>query len=183
MRGRQLPPICWASVEPFDFARFNPVTLGPVGDVVNKPRGGLWCAPLLTAQGRKFSAWSLESQLASGSELSLLTRVVPRKAAKVAVVTSRDDLLAITARWPDTRPDPLAEVNRLLRTPPSRLIDWSLMADEVDAVWLTAAGLNQTSSSARHPNLWGWDVPTVLFLKPAFSLGAEFKFDLLTSCD
>jgi hypothetical protein len=110
-----------------------------------------------------------------------MTPVRPKRRARVAVITSKADLAAVIMRWPDVRStgDDLAD--RRLRlagrfgTVPRR-IDWPAMAREVDAVYLTAAGVEDNNVLDEYaPHLWGWDVPTVLWLRPAFALARPLR--------
>jgi hypothetical protein len=50
-------------------------------------------------------------------------------------------------------------------------IDWPSMAREIDAVYVTDAALAELSQIFGTPHLWGWDVPTILFLQPKFRIG------------
>ncbi len=77
--------------------------------------------------------------------------------------------------------DDVATLARLIRAHPEQgapvvpawvraPIDWPSVALDVDAVWLTERGQALTRFS--EPSLHGWDCETVLWLRPAFTVGA-----------
>lgn len=177
-----LPKIGWFGVEPLSRGRFEPI--GPVPLEImagyTKPTGGLWCAPAARA-GRHRQIIGTDWTTREGGDYPF-TLVKPHRNTRVAVIDSRADLSAIIARFPDTRAgryaDPVPagchrDIWGRLRQgvrPPNR-VDWPALAAEVDAVFLTINGVRQLNLPHDEPHLWGWDVPTILFLQPTFSPG------------
>lgn len=179
----KLPKIGWFGLEALDPARVEPIEAIPyeISSAHTKPRGGLWTAPVIRA-GRAGQIIGTNWSVQSGSRP--ITIVKPHKLTRVVQVDNKADLAAVVARWPDKR-SPIPEVlsatpagyhrddfGRLVRgeLKPTR-IDWPAMAADVDAFYLTQAGVGQLNLPHDQLHLWGWDVPTVLFLNPTFSPG------------
>lgn len=177
-----LPKIGWFGTDPLEHARFDPVGPVPLQIVTSytKPTGGLWCSPVVRAGHRRQivgTAWTTYDQGQGGIPFTL---VKPHRNTRVARIDSRADLRAIIDRWPDRR-QPYEDApfgyhrddwGRLAlgERPPCR-VDWPAMAADVDAVYLTSEGIKTLNLPHDEPHLWGWDVPTVLFLNPTFSPG------------
>ncbi len=172
--GRMLAPIGWFGLEPLDPQRFQPPRLSPLElqGVGTKPLGGLWCSPIKRSGFPPKpigTSWTLHE---GGTGLPF-TEVVPDPDARIAVVSTRAELAEIVQQWPDTRDDGLP--GDLVFTPftPYK-VDWAAMAAQLDAFYATSAvfaGVDTLNLPLRKPHLWGWDVPTVLFLQPAFTAG------------
>lgn len=174
-----LAPIGWFGLEPLDPQRFEPPQLSPVElqGVGTKPLGGLWCSPIKRSgfPPRPIgTAWTLHE----GGEGLPFTEVVPCQDARIAVVSTRDELAEIVQLWPDTRDDGMSgDFDEILANPFSPYkVDWPAMAQQLDAFYATSAvfagpPLVSLNMPIKKPHLWGWDVPTVLFLQPAFTAG------------
>lgn len=147
----------------------------------NKPTGGLWTSPVTRhTDGRILSTDWTRLRRHSGP----VWTVHAKPDARVFVVNKRAHLLAAIERWPERdvpemvrrfRNDRHGLIRSIGPTQPEHLC-WEDMAKEVDAFWLTGAGLRQTCNIYPEPNLWGWDVPTVLFFHPdAYTIEGPFE--------
>jgi len=174
--GRQLPRIGWSRTD-LDPAKFQPpqlVDLDHLADGTKPGGGGLWCSTVVRAgiNGQIVgTAWTCRDRSGGGD----FTIVKPHRAAKVVVIDNQADLSKVIARWPDERivnlfPGLEGKLVRRDSLPPLR-VDWPAMAQEIDAVYVTAKAIGELNTPVHGPHLWGWDVPTVLFLRPAFKVG------------
>lgn len=169
-----MPPLGWCHysppAEPFSRSRVEPIKAA-VDSVVLKPlSGGLWCCPLRSSTlipGAVWTDWALDYN----NEFVPLQLIRARNSARVLVVENIRHLRAMLERWPAD-----LEINaRLPEFLQRRQLDWPALAQDVDAVWLTAKG----NSNLRHTHfegnmkasIYGWDTETVFFLNPAFTVG------------
>lgn len=179
-----LPKVGWIGGEPLDLARFDPI--GPVPREIvadyTKPTGGLWCAPVVRA-GKYDQIVGTEWTMRDYGGGVPFTLVRPHRGTRIVCVDGRADLAAVIARWPDTRTAPYADLLvpagyhrdawgrlRFGEQPPVR-VDWPAMAADVDAVYVTQRAIGELNLPHEEQHLWGWDVPTVLFLNATFSPG------------
>jgi hypothetical protein len=175
--GRDLPELAWLGYEKLSRKKWRPVELAPEEFLyVNKPYfSGLWASPLKrSASGRVLGcAWSLREH--DDDEPVEITLVHPFRSARVLQVDTAEDLLAAIKRWPDRRLTVSQRDCWLAR--PGRsdycAIDWVTLARDYDIFWLTPEGVNKAGDPGLPVNLWGWDVPTALFLQPVFKVGAR----------
>lgn len=188
IRGAALPVLGWHGQTPhLRRDRFQP----PLPADLHFPRtgkpqtGGLWTSPvwrthagvIIGTQWTRHADDIFEHVMRAAQ---FLTIVRPRPTAKVLLIERQAHLEAAVCRWPDLRRDRDDEVDRwVLRLNEGRRakrIDWPAAAREVDAVYLTEEGVEATKlDDPDRPNLWGWDVPTVLFLRPAFAVGRRIQ--------
>jgi hypothetical protein len=119
-----------------------------------KPNGGLWTSPIDSKYGwRHFIANNSEYSdfLEKRFFLSL------KKTAKVLVINCYEDFIQL----------PVVISNKFYES-----LDFELITEYYDAIWVTMKGLAETAHHRRNsrkgpimpPNLWGWDVETVLLL-------------------
>lgn len=164
-----LPPLAYAHPAAHDIAlTASPSSFRPViGSGWVKPNGGsgLWTAPITryTEAGLPAdSVWlewaRLEMDFDGPSEL---TEIFPTAEARVLLIDSQADLVAIVDAYPAGRAfDDL------------RYPDWPrLAADGWDAVYLTDEGQWATRLPDSGPDLYGWDMASVLWLRHAYTVG------------
>ena len=162
--GADLPEIGWSGRN-LSYERFRPPTPTSTADTYTKPRtGGLWCSPVRRIGLGKYTAGTWWSGYAA------YTEVHPAVNAVVALVDNRQDLLDLIAAFPDRRPVPDIE-RTILGNKSGQRVDWPRAAKHIDAVYVTHNGLQASKNRIGEEHLWGWDVPTVLFLTPAFVPG------------
>lgn len=108
--------------------------------------GGLWTSPIDSKWG--WRDWNCQEQFMDCDEGNCF--IVRLKAdSKIFVIDSLEDL----------KNSPLREGYS------KKVLDFELIAQEYDAIWLTEKGQNETHLS--HPvDLYGWDCETVLILNP-----------------
>lgn len=167
--GAALPPLIWQpgrSARPFHLAHWEPIT-ARLGD--RKPAGGLWTCPVLSrdGRGRPVTGWSRFRETNLHYPQSNAGRLLRAAAhARVYVIDSADDLTALLRLYPREHSTLHPALRPIFETLDACWqVDWERLAGRVDAVYLTAAG--QAATHTGEPNLWGWDFPTVLFLRPA----------------
>jgi hypothetical protein len=113
-----------------------------------KPKrgGGLWTSPIDSKWGWK--DWNNDSDFRDCDVKKSFT-VCLKSDAKIFVIDSLDDL----------KKSPLIDGCF------ARVLDFELIAQNYDAIWLTEKGQNETHLS--YPiDLYGWDCETVLVLNP-----------------
>lgn len=165
-RGRELPPLAWIPSDTshsLEVGRFQAVGHRP-SRIPVKPSGGLWTAPVLNAEhweyGSSWTQWCISENFRAPQDGELMTMVVPDPRAVFLVIDTLDDLVAACRQWP--RPE---TINRIF----GPLVDWDTAAKSVDGIYLTEAGRWRTHFT--EPGLYGWDVATVFFTKPSFTIG------------
>lgn len=181
--GRELPVLGWIGAEPLSRDRFDPVSLmkTELVDGLCKAKGGLWTSPLVYSA---FEHRLRGTQWSVARDVDSFTVLRAKRTARIVVVDSQADLTAVEHRWPDTRPSDYLDwcKTRVGRREDyereSARIDWTAMARDVDAFYLTSAGQLATKDmfgDGGGPHLWGWDVATVFWLQPRFYLGPTVR--------
>jgi hypothetical protein len=129
--------------------KFIPEKVLPVKNdswVKPKREGGLWTSPIDSKWGWK--DWNDCEQFRDCDERNSFT-VCLKSNAKIYVIDSLEDL----------KNSPLREGYS------KRVLDFEVIAQSYDAIWLTEKGQNETHLS--YPiDLYGWDCETVLILNP-----------------
>jgi hypothetical protein len=155
----------------------NPAAWRPVrgigtGWVKPHSQTGLWTSPVTAraADGAPTdSAWLEWSRAEMGADTAdrLLTEVTPENPARLLLIDNQEHLAAIVRAYP-------AELNRYLgKTIPYP--DWeALAADGWDGVYLTDRGQWATRLPSHGPDLYGWDMESLLWLRQAYSVGGTF---------
>ncbi|GAA4702382.1 hypothetical protein [Streptomyces youssoufiensis] len=145
---------------------FRPVT----GDGWVKPAigTGLWTAPVTTRHddgSPADSAWlerMREDMEADTSDL-LLTEIHPSTDAQILLIDCQEHLAAIVDAFPAA-----PHVPGLRRIYPG----WQALAEAGwDAVYLTDRGQWATRLPVSGPDLYGWDLECVLWLRHAYTVG------------
>lgn len=184
-------PLAWHPQQPGDRPDPARFVAPSCSGGMRRTRDGLWTSPMVT---HRYSAWSIRHDQ-TGSRHQLVREgwaMAWPDRARTAVIDSFEDLVALVRRFPckahltmdeflrrgcpvDPVCDPardlaedLAEdlpVHDAMHTPP---LDYAAMAAEYDAVHLTEAGRQATWMQT--PGTTFWDVETVLWLAPAWTL-------------
>jgi hypothetical protein len=136
-----------------------------------KPHGGtgLWTAPV-TSQREDGSPADTSWLEWCRSEMSTdgythLTEVDPHDTARVLRIDSQADLIAIVDAYPSTSQFFSTALDH-------RYPHWVDVAEDGwEAVFLTDQGQWETRLPPRGPNLYGRDCTSVLWLRPAFTVG------------
>lgn len=155
-----LPPHAYAHDSQVPAAHLR--ELRPVVGGGKKPTaGGLWASPITrwTDATPATSAW-VERSRAEGlgdQQYDLLTEVLPRPGASVAMIDSLADLVQLQSSYPYSTASWM------------RWLDWEALSRDWDAVYLTDTGRRATRDTT--PDLSTWDAATVLWLQPAYTLG------------
>lgn len=142
-----------------DPARFEPISMAqprPLG----KPQGGLWTCREVPGQPSAWTAWcqwTENTRFLKGKPTWRLTADRPR----IFTIATGLGLSVARERYPH-QPFPDWPGHVL-----GDEIDFAAMAEAYDAVELTASGLGELRF--HDFMLYGWDVPTVLWLRWAFS--------------
>lgn len=149
-----------------DPAHWRPIEGVGTGFARPKPGTGLWTSPVTarTPDGAPAdSAW-LERLRLAGRDTSVLhlTEIIPAAEARLLLIDDPDHLAAIIATYPEK--DAWSGRGRLYPR-------WASMADDWDAVYLTSRGQATTHSAGSGLGLPSWDVETVLWLRPAYTVG------------
>jgi hypothetical protein len=170
--GAELPPLAYAHSADHDPALTAPAHFRPIvheGWVKPKSGTGLWTAPVTAADASGSptdTAWLIytreEMDVPAGS-YSYLTEITPLADARVLRVDTHADLIAIVAAYP------AAPITSGLHRGPYP--NWTDMARDWDAVYLTDDGQWATRLPRSGPDLYSWDVATVLWLQPAYTVG------------
>jgi hypothetical protein len=164
-----LPPQAYAHDNTTDIATapWRPIT--EHGWVKPHSGTGLWTAPITAwAEDRlpadtTWLAWCRD-EWSTGSSTHL-TEVFPAETARVLRIDSQADLIAIVTAYPSRSSLALTSLD-------DRYPHWSgLAGDGWDAVYMTDQGQWETRLPRSGPNLYGWDMPSVLWLRPAFRVG------------
>ncbi|MEX5709114.1 hypothetical protein AB1484_12585 [Parafrankia sp. FMc6] len=175
-----LPPIAHASAE--DVPLPHPSTFKAVRnqDNLTRPAHGLWCSPITTwssegaPTGTAWTDWTATPDDVTGQPSQYhdpnaqFTAVEPLPHAQIYLLKTADDLDRLVAAFP------LPPDHQMRSTAPN----WEAMAMAVagwDAVYASKAGLaaNAERFLAVEPSLYGWECPSVLWLRPAYRLTAR----------
>lgn len=170
--ARDLPRLAYSHGTTHDPALTHPRRFRPPinSSYICKPEdGGLWTAPV-TKEGLKGEIVSTEwtdwcrSEQFNEEHYLLFQEIVPDPGAKVLLIDSMADLKAILAVYGLT---PITYLPFITQVP-----DWERMVeDEIDAVYLTDAGQWATRMPPHgEPNLYTWDMPSVLWLRPSYAV-------------
>jgi hypothetical protein len=178
----QLPVIAYAYPagtelpDPNTFRRIRPQ---PPEHPLNRPQGGLWCAPVrdwhrsgepaatdwtiwCNAPERIVRPWPHEN----GNPYDMVVTIEPLPEAQVYRIDTQEDLNLLVEEYPVpdwTFGSPKAP-------------NWeALVVDGTDAVFVSAEGLaaNEDRHILTDPSLYGWDCPSVLWLRGTYQLGAQ----------
>jgi hypothetical protein len=114
-----------------------------------KPEGGIWTTP----EGS--DGWLNWCKREDFSEPEAMTeyKLEPKVPAKLAVIDSLGDL-----------EDIVADYGRVAYR--MTVLDFERMARRVDGIWLTERG--QWATRMTTPNLYGWDLESILFFRWIF---------------
>lgn len=153
--GSDLPRLAWQHVKPFDPARIDPVHAGEILPV--KPSGGLWTAPLGDDGRTAWTEWCSAEEY--GDPTEPITELIPDPDARVYVINTVADLVALESTYRDEH-----VVQMVPHRSPWPALDWTAMARDLDAIWLTDEG--QWATRFSQPGLYGWDCETVFWLNP-----------------
>lgn len=164
-----LPPLAYAHDGETDIATaaWRPIT--EHGWVKPSAHTGLWAAPVTAWTEDKFPAdtawleWCRSEWSTDGC--THLTEVFPHDTARVLRIDTQADLVAIIGAYPSRSGFSLSSLD-------DRYPHWAAMAEDGwEAVYMTDRGQWETRLPRTGPNLYGWDMPSVLWLRPAFSVG------------
>jgi hypothetical protein len=138
----------------------------PGGGSTQKPTGELWASPMMDPDdlpdgSAPMSAWD-DKWNDGNPRPGIEHRVEIRPDARVLVIDSWADYQATVARWP-------RDVSHY-RHGSRSTIDFTALAAEADAIWLTPAGCQAVRSSAHADSpefdgMDGWDIPSVVILR------------------
>jgi hypothetical protein len=153
LTGAQLGPQVWCSAEkqPFDRKKFMP----PSGIWVKPKDGGVWSSSFIP-RGEFCSGWHEWTQRNEFMkfELDQCWMLTPDSDARIYQVNTLEDLVWLVKNYAvDYRETDL---------------DWTKIAKDFDAVRLTEGG--QWATRLTHPNLYGWDAESTVWLKPRFTV-------------
>ena len=157
-----LPAIGYAHGTGHDPALSGPQHFRPVGNATagaTKPLGGLWCSPSHDDGTSGWTRFAGDEDLVR--ERLVVQPVTADPDARIYRIDSHEDLQVFTDAY--LRPSPESPGSDKVT------VDWPAAADDWDAVHLTKQGRAATHRSGRY-NLFGWDVETVLFLRPAYRI-------------
>lgn len=171
-----LPPQVYAHTAAHDVtltanpARWRPVKGIDMGWVKPHSGTGMWTSPVTarTADGLPAdSAWLewCRTEMDSDTSGQLLTEITPHGTARLLLIDDQTHLAAIVAAYP-------AERNPYVPHRYGLYPDWeALAADGWDGVYLTERGQWATRLPHSGPDLYGWDLESMLWLRPAFAVG------------
>jgi hypothetical protein len=131
---------------------------------------GMWTSPVTdrTADGTPAdSAWLewCRAEMDTDTTGHLLTEITPHDTARLLLVDDQAHLAAIVARYP-------ASLNPYIPSKTSPYPDWqALAADGWDGVYLTDRGQWATRLPDAGPDLYGWDMESLLWLRPSYTVG------------
>ena len=125
--------------------KFSPVKNG---EWVKPEMGGLWTSPVDSSWGWK--DWNDSSEFMDCDKDNSITLQL-KEGSKVLVIDSLEDLKNAPLR-----------LTNLLKKP---VMDFELISQDYDAIWLTSKG--ETKTRMGYPlSLYGWDCESVLILNP-----------------
>jgi hypothetical protein len=125
--------------------KFIPEKVLPIENDWVKPKGGLWTSPVDSKWGWK--DWNESEQFVECDERNSFTLCL-KPDINIFVIDSLEDL----------KNSPLIDWHFS-----KKILDFELIAQSYDAIWLTENGLNETHLSFPI-SLYGWDCETVLVL-------------------
>jgi hypothetical protein len=170
----QLPPLAYAHNNNVDVAGIAFRPIAGFGWVKPHANTGLWTAPVTrtnndgTPADSEWLEWCRSEWDTAG--YTHLTEIGPFADARVLLIDCLADLVAVVNTFPAS-----GEFSTGLN---DRYPDWVALAEASwDAVFLTNRGQWATRMPPRGPNLYGWDVPSVLWLRPAYSVGRTVELD------
>lgn len=172
----ELPTLAYAHNNKVDVASvpFRPVSGIGMGWVKPHQGTGLWTAPVIRANDDDTPAdtawleWCRSEWDTTG--FTHLTEITPFADARVLGIDTQADLIAIVGEFPAHA--------RFHVGLDDRYPDWMAMAEASwDEVFLTDRGQWETRLPPRGPNLYGWDCPSVLWLRPAYTVGRTVAAD------
>jgi hypothetical protein len=144
---------------------FRPITNKRRRWVKPDPGTGFWTATVTeeTADGNpartSWTEWCDGEQFGTYTHL---VEVIPHPAARVIRIATLAALCSVVAAFPT---EPLFDGASIYP-------DWAALARDWDAVWLTDEGQWATRlPPVSSPDLYGWDCESVLFLRPAYTVG------------
>lgn len=170
-----LPPQVYAHTASHDVAltadpaRFRAVTSKNFGWVKPTSCCGLWTAPVTdrTDEGLPAdSAWLewCRSEMDSDTSGQMLTEITPVRDARLLLIDSQEHLVAIIDAYPESD----SQWPGRGRLYPN----WSgLAADGWDGVYLTERGQWATRLPESGPDLYTWDLESMLWLRHAYTVG------------
>lgn len=134
----------------FGASKFQPELLRkPINEWV-KPRGGLWTSPVGSDYGWEKWCRSEGFRIESLNECFFLKF---KSNSKIAIIDSLDDLLK------------LPRFNRGEGFYGRVYLDFEIISNKFDAIWLTVKGQSETRFSSPM-NLYGWDCESILVFNP-----------------
>jgi len=147
--------------------RFRPIT-GTYGWVKPTAGTGLWTA---TVTGRNEHGHPVDSgwleyrrdEMADDITGTLLTEILPQRDARILLIDDQQHLIDLVSAFPA----------HYRWNSDEQYPDWvGLAAAGWDAVHLTDRGQWKTRIPDTGPNLYGWDIESVLWLRHAYKVGA-----------
>lgn len=182
--GADLPPLGWHGYVPLDPAKVEPIRQVEQHEYeagFTKPGGGLWTTPISEFGGLTCNFWVAGHAIKYRGEGGSLVEVRPRLRDRFYVINGLTDLRAAIDRFPDPSNGVADERDPFDGDFRVDLIDYPAMAKEFAGLLLTPRGVNECNTPAgsrgrrSEVHLWGWDVPTVLFFGPFFTLGEVYE--------
>lgn len=164
-----LPPLAYTHTADHNPALTRPEYFRPIrstGYVKPAPGTGLWTAPITEYENGLpcDTAWLkyCREELTDRNDTHL-TEVFPNPDVRVLHIDTHPDLIAIVDAYPAEQPVRGTRLN---------YPDWEhLAADGWDAVYLTEAGQWATRLPRTGPDLYSWDLASVLWLRPTYTTG------------
>jgi hypothetical protein len=157
-----------------DPAHFRPIRCQDFGGWVKPaPGSGLWTAPVTAwTQDRRpaDSAWLeyLREEMETDTSDLLLTEVFPTAEAWILLIDCQEHLASIVTAYP-ADPGGLAYLDRAYP-------DWAGLAEAGwDGVYLTDRGQWATRLPKSGPDLYSWDLESLLWLRPAYMTGQTVR--------
>jgi hypothetical protein len=153
--------------------RFRPVVNSEYGWAKPVAGSGLWTAPItaLDDSGAPTdSAW-LEwrrAEMDVATDDQMLTEITPLPGARLLLIDDQAHLIAIVGAYPASTSQ-WGDRGRLYP-------DWAaLAADGWDGVYLTDRGQWATRLPQSGPDLYSWDLESMLWLRPAYTVGRTVR--------
>lgn len=150
----ELPRLEWAhkSANPYNPASYKKITnFDRWEHRRTKPRGGLWTSPT-TSTGSCWIDWCYDANWGT-AYYDTCTPITSTPTANITTIDSLADLTTLLGTFPGPDGD---DTN----------LDYVKLSTVYDAVWLTSRGRVATCDLNKEPNLFGWDIETVLWLNP-----------------
>lgn len=183
--GRDLPPLAYAHSADHDPALTSPEHFRSItaGGLIKPAGGGLWTAPVTSQHPDGTPSMSAWIEWCRGEDwgadhYTLLTEIHPARDAQVLRIDTLADLVAIVDAYPHPSPPP---VRRWLA---DHYPDWAAIGADWDAVFLTEDGQRATRLPPYdQPNLYSWDVATVFWFRPAYTVGRTAQAEPLPAAE